>query len=418
MLHGRRLFAVYAGALGLIAVAFAAMFWAVLHTGFHGAPRHRRTVAVVPVSFGDLPGWYSADVRAGLQAFVRSCAILKMKPDATPMGKDGYAGAVKDWKSVCEAAGSAAIDAAAARRFFQKSFVPLEIRPSQVLPLFTGYYEPLIHASRTHQAAYQVPIYAPPDNLVSADLGLFRADLSGERIYGCLENRQLLRCPTRAEINNHPAASLKPLLYADDSIAVFFLHIQGSGRAQLQDGTEIRLAYAGQNGRPYTAIGRTLVDHHFLDRRRLSMQAIRDWMKVHPREAKAVMETDESFVFFSEKPIGDAALGSSGSEGVPLTPLGSAAVDPRIHPLGVPVYLSASIPMDSGSGPGKSFNRLLIAQDSGGAIRGPARADIFWGFGPEAESMAGRMKSSGRFFILLPRAVAARLGSESALEVT
>ncbi|MFL6690599.1 MAG: murein transglycosylase A [Alphaproteobacteria bacterium] len=372
----------------------------------------------MPVSFHDLPEWQSADVSAALQAFVRSCAILKTKSDAAPMGRGGYAGAVKDWKPVCEAAGSAAIDAAAARRFFEKSFVPFEIRPSQAPPLFTGYYEPLIHASRARQAQYQVPIYAPPDNLVSADLGLFRSDLAGERIYGCLEKLQLLRCPTRAEIDNHPVPLLRPLLYADDPVAVFFLHIQGSGRAQLEDRSEIRLAYAGQNGRPYTAIGRTLVERHLLDRGRLSMQAIRDWMKAHPREAKAVMETNESFVFFSEKPIGDAALGSSGSEDVPLTPLGSAAVDPRIHPLGVPVYLSAIIPTDSVSGPGKSFNRLLIAQDSGGAIRGPARADIFWGFGPEAESMAGRMKSSGRFFVLLPRAVAARLGSDSTLELT
>ncbi|MFL5236766.1 MAG: murein transglycosylase A [Rhizomicrobium sp.] len=418
MLRGRRLFAVYAGVLGLIAVAFAAMLWAVLHSGFYGAPWHRIIVAVMPVSFEDLPGWHSADVHASLQAFVRSCAILKTKFDATPMGKDGYAGPVKDWKPVCEAADSAAVDAAAARRFFEKSFVPVEIRPSQAAPLFTGYYEPLIHASRNRQGRYEVPIYAPPDNLVSADLGLFRAGLAGERIYGCLENRQLLRCPTRAEINNQPAASLKPFLYADDPIAVFFLHIQGSGRARLEDGTEVRLAYAGQNGRPYTAIGRTLIERHLLVRGGLSMQAIRDWMKKHPREAKTVMETDASFIFFNERPIGDPTLGSSGSEGVPLTPLGSAAVDPRIHPLGVPVYLSASIPTDSGSGPGKSFNRLLIAQDSGGAIRGPARADIFWGFGPEAESMAGRMKSSGRFFVLLPRAVAARLGSDSALELT
>jgi len=283
--------------------------------------------------------------------------------------------------------------------------------------LFTGYYEPLIHASRMRQGRYQVPIYAPPDNLVSADLGLFRRNLAGERIYGCLNGHQLQRCPSRAEIDRQPVSLLRPLLYADDPVAVFFLHIQGSGRAQLEEGAVIRLAYAGQNGRPYTAIGRTLIGRHLLQRDRLSMQAIRDWMKAHPGDAKAVMETDESFVFFSEKPIGDVTLGGSGSEGVPLTPLGSVAVDPRIHPLGVPVYLSARAPANSDTGPDRPFNQLLVIQDTGGAIRGAARADVFWGFGPEAESMAGRMKSGGRFFVLLPKAVAARF-SGSALELT
>ena len=328
MLRGGRPFALYAGALGLIAVAFAAIFWTFLHSSVYGPLRHEKTIAIMPVSFHDLPEWQSADVSAALQAFVRSCAILKTKSDAILMGKGGYAGAVKDWKPVCEAAGSVATNAAGARSFFVKAFVPVEIRPPQVGPLFTGYYEPLIHASRRRQARYQVPIYAPPDNLVSADLGLFRPNLAGERVYGCLEKRQLLRCPTRAEIDNHPVSLLRPLLYADDPVALFFLHIQGSGRAQLEDGTEIRLAYAGQNGRPYTAIGRTLIRRHLLERDRLSMQAIRDWMKAHPRDAKTVMETDESFVFFSEQPIGDATLGSSGSQGIPLTPLGSAAVDP------------------------------------------------------------------------------------------
>jgi len=281
--------------------------------------------------------------------------------------------------------------------------------------LLTGYYEPELAASRTRHDQFQTPIYGLPENLVSVDLGDFRNELRGERIIGCAGGHRLLPCPARAAID---AAGLKQgevLFYAADPVAVFFLHIQGSGRVRLEDGSLVRVAYAGQNGRPYKAIGRTLIERRLLPRNGMSMQILRDWLHRNPSQAREIMETDQSYVFFKDASLGDPALGSPGSEGVPLTPGASLAIDPRVHPYGLPIYVAATRPDANPDKPEQAFNRLLIAQDSGGAIRGPARGDVFWGFGNDAESIAGRMKATGRFFVLLPTAVAARLGHRRVL---
>jgi membrane-bound lytic murein transglycosylase A len=178
---------------------------------------------------------------------------------------------------------------------------------------------------------------------------------------------------------------------------------------KLEDGTMLRVVYAGQNGHPYKPIGRTLIARGWMKREGMSMQAIRAWMQTHAAQARGVMETDPSYVFFKEEPLGDQNVGSAGSEGVPLTPGGSLAVDARIHPLGIPIYVAATRPDVDPNRPDRAFDQLLVAQDTGGAIRGPARGDVYWGFGKDAESVAGRMKADGRLFVLLPKAVAARL---------
>ncbi|HEY4115912.1 MAG TPA: murein transglycosylase A [Rhizomicrobium sp.] len=366
------------------------------------------TATLHAVRFADLPGWKDSDARAALSAFRRSCSVLKNKPQNSAMGENGYAGIVGDWQSACNALPTAST-AAAARQFFEQHFAPVEIAPDGGAALFTGYYEPELDASRTQGGAYKTPIYAAPPNLVSVDLGAFRGKYAGEHLEGCLAGHKLLPCASRAQIDAHGLANAPVLLYAKDPISVFFLHIQGSGRVKLADGTMLRIAYDGQNGRPYTAIGHTLIERGLLPREGMSMQAIRAWMKTHPALARNVMESDKSYVFFKEEPIGDAALGSPGSEGVPLTPGASLAVDTRLHPLGVPVYVAATRPDADPAKPDRAFDALLIAQDTGGAIRGPARGDVFWGFGPDAESIAGRMKSTGRMFVLLPKAVAAKL---------
>src|SRR5205814_720937 len=182
---------------------------------------------------------------------------------------------------------------------------------------------------------------------------------------------------------------------ADDPFGAFFLHIQGSGRARLDNGSMLRLAYAGQNGRPYAPIGRLLIARGDIDREHMSMQAIRAWLAMHPRDARTVMESDQSYVFFRELPIGDPLLGSPGTEGVPLTPEASIAIDPAVLALGVPMYVVAQAPAAGSGGQLFRFAHLCIAQDTGGAIKGVARGDIFWGFGARAESIAGRMKSGG-----------------------
>lgn len=367
------------------------------------------TATLHPVRFADLPGWKGSDVRAALSAFRRSCSVLAKKPANAAMGSNGYAGMAADWHGVCATVPDAT-SAAAARQFFEQHFAPVEIVPDgDGKALFTGYYEPELFASRIQQGQYKTPIYGAPSNLVSIDLGAFRDKYDGEHLEGCLDGHKLLPCPSRATIDAHGLSNAPILLYANDPISVFFLHIQGSGRVKLADGSMLRIAYDGQNGRPYTAVGHTLIVRGLLPREGMSMQAIRAWMQSHPTLARDVMETDQSYVFFKEEPIADAALGSPGSEGVPLTASASLAVDEKLHPLGVPVYVAATHPDADPAKAERAFDALLIAQDTGGAIRGPGRGDVFWGFGHDAESIAGRMKSTGRMFVLLPKSVAAKL---------
>jgi len=318
---------------------------------------------------------------AALAAFRASCAVLMAKHDATPLGAS-YAGTVADWRGVC--AKPAGAD------FFEKNFTPFAVEGDG---LFTGYYAAEISASRTRHGKYQTPVYGLPPDLIRADLGAFIPKLKGEHISGKVQGGKLVPYADRAAIN---AAGVKApvLFWADDPVAVFFLQIQGSGRVVLDDGTVANIAYAGENGRPYTAIGRTLIAQNELARENVSLQSIRAWLVAHPDRARSVMETNQSFVFFREGP-------GTGSQGVPLIAMGSMAVDLRLHALGVPMFVDAD-----GPDPVKT---ILVAQDTGGAIRGPVRGDIFFGAGPDAEARAGAMKAPGRLYVLLPDALAARM---------
>lgn len=374
-------------------------------------PRQTSRLTLSQVGFDILPGWSSSADRAALAAFRRSCSrILAFQPEH-PMGGAAYAGTARDWQDVCTAA-DAVSAGETARIWFETFFVPFAAgADGSRAARFTGYYEPEIHASRNRHDRYASPIFGLPSDLVVADLGLFRRNLAGIRLEGRVDNHQLLPFPSRAAIDKEGLTDAPILLYADDPIAVFFLHIQGSGRATLDDGTALRLAYAGQNGRAYTPIGRTLIEQGAIDRHHLSMQAIRSWLETHPGAARSIMETDDSYVFFRELPIGNAGLGSPGTEGVPLTPETSIAVDPAFHAQGVPMFVTADQTF-ADSTPPTHFARLCIAQDTGGAIKGSVRADIFWGFGAHAEAMAGRMNATGRLYVLLPKPLAARLSAQ------
>jgi len=206
----------------------------------------------------------------------------------------------------------------------------------------------------------------------------------------------------RAEIDAKGVPNAPVLFYTDDRVAFFFLQIQGSGRAVFEDGSTARVAYAGENGHAYTAIGRSLIADGALKREEVSLQTIRAWLKANPQRAQAVMETNRSYIFFSEAPLDDANTGPKGSLGVNLTPLASVAVDPRLNVLGAPYYVAAE--------GGDPVHAIAVAQDIGGAIRGPVRADIFFGFGPDAERRAGAMKGTGALYVLLPNALAAKIG--------
>ncbi len=373
-------------------------------------------LVLTPVSFAALPGWSQSDARAALAAFRRSCTALAARPAMRALGGAGYAGAVADWEGACAAAPGGAVGEEAARRYFETWFAPLAVAgKDHPDALFTGYYEPEIRGSRRRHGAYATPVYGLPDDLISVDLGLFRQNLKGERVTGRLSGHALVPYFTRAQIDTDGLPRAPVLLYADDPVQVFFLHIQGSGRARLESGALVRLAYAGQNGRPYTPVGRTLIEEGAIDRSQMSMQAIRSWMRTHEKDARGVMESDQSFVFFRIAPLGDPSLGSPGSEGVALTPEASIAVDEHIHPLGAPFFVAASAPDPDPSKPDRPLARLFVAQDTGGAIKGAARADVFWGFGRNAESIAGRMKSAGRLFVFLPKALAASISPHTEL---
>ena len=363
------------------------------------------------VPFAELQDWMQSDPGRALQAFVRSCAALATKQDDAPLGGLNYAGTVREWRDVCRSAERVSRERAqAARAFFEAEFVPYRVRADSAAGLFTGYYEPLLRGSRTRHAAYQTPLYGVPIDLLTVDLGLFRENLKGQRIVGKVADGRLVPYPARAEIEDGGLSSATPILFVDDPIDAFFLHIQGSGRVVLDDGTVVRAAYAAQNGRPFTAIGSILIQRGELDRERVSMQTIRGWLIEHPAEARQVMNANASYVFFKEQPIGDPSLGALGAQGVPLIPEASIAVDLAVHALGVPVWLDTTAPDADMTSPHRTFRRLLVMQDTGGAIRGPVRGDVYWGHGAEAGAIAGRMRNEGRMTVLLPKGVATRLG--------
>jgi membrane-bound lytic murein transglycosylase A len=358
-------------------------------------------LTLTAIEFSALPGWQDGDPETALGALRRSCAVLDSKQPNEPIG--GYAGHASDWRAVCHDLPHTGV-ASAARDWIEHRFVAFAVRAgAEKDGLFTGYYEPELHASRTRHDRYQTPVYGLPDDLISVDLGAFRDTLKGEGIAGRVEGHKLMPYATRAKIDAQGLKSSRILFYDDDPVAVFFLHIQGSGRVMFDDGSVARVAYAGQNGQPYTAIGKTLIAMGVLKRENVALQTIRAWLLTHPAQARAVMESDASYIFFKETPLGDPALGSPGTENVPLTPEASIAVDTKVHPLGVPFYIATTTP------DGKPLNRLFVTQDTGGAIRGAVRADIFFGFGHDAESLAGEMKQRGTMYVLLPKAVAARV---------
>lgn len=358
-------------------------------------PPPTEALRLTRMGFDGLPGWREARPDAALASFKRSCAVLAARPDSAPMSGAGYAGTVADWRDVCARAGGEP------RIFFEQNFTPFAVGSGD--GLFTGYFEPEIRGSRTRHDAYQTPVYGLPPDLVRADLGRFIPKLKGEHISGRVDGNALVPYANRAQINAAGLSNTKVLFYTDDAVAFFFLQIQGSGRVVFDDGTSARIGYAGENGRPYTAIGRTLIAEGALTRETVSLQTIRAWLLANPGRARAVMEGNESYIFFRDAPLGDTALGSAGSLGVPLTPLASLAVDQRIHALGAPLYVAAQGP--------DPVQGLVVAQDIGGAIRGAVRGDIFFGFGPEAERRAGAMKATGQLFVLLPNALAANIGA-------
>jgi membrane-bound lytic murein transglycosylase A len=332
-------------------------------------------------------GWRTDRVQDAWDAFLKSCRAVGAKPE---------------WSAVCAASQSAPD----ARQFFEANFTPYQIVQSTGLHqvndagLITGYYEPLLRGSRTPSLAFPVPLFAPPDDLLTVDLGELFPELKGKRVRGRVQGRKVVPYYTRGEIAGKPSLQGKELVWIDNAVDAFFLEVQGSGRVQLTDGSMVRMAYADQNGQPYRSIGRYLVDQGQMTLDQASAQSIRRWVDAHPERKQEVLNANPSVVFFREEKIENPAEGPKGALGVPLTAGRSLAVDPQFVPLGAPVFLSTTQPNSD-----VPLRRLVMAQDTGGAIRGINRGDFFWGFGPAAGESAGRMKQQGRMWLLWPRGV-------------
>jgi len=341
--------------------------------------------SMLPAAWEDLPGWRDDNPAEAWGALLTSCRVL---------------GGRSAWRDFCAVANRMTVpDRETARRFFEENLVPYQmVAPEgQKTGLITGYYEPLLHGSRRPSQRYRFPVYGVPDDLLVIDLAELYPELKGMRLRGRIEGRRVVPYYDRAQIEDGKAAVRgKELAWVDDAVELFFLQIQGSGRLRLDDGTTLRVGYADQNGHPYRSIGRWLVERGELPLERASMQGIQAWARQNPARLSEMLNHNASYVFFRELPA--SLPGPIGALGVPLTARRSVAIDPRFVPLGAPVFIATTWPNTA-----KPLNRLMMAQDTGGAIRGSVRADYFWGFGTEATREAGRMRQPLSMWVLLPR---------------
>lgn len=340
---------------------------------------------LVPSSVSSLPGWPEDNFVAALEAFRKSCPAL--------LGQ-------KSWNRVCALADAANGDPTRAQNFFSQEFEAFQVlsfATESPTGIVTGYYEPLLKGSRVRTARYRYPLYAQPQDLITVDLSTLHPDLKHRRLRGRLEGNRLVPYFSREEIDNGktPLKGLE-LVWVDDAIESLFLQIQGSGQIEFENGERIRVGYADQNGHPFRGIGGLLVRRGELKLEQSSMQGIKEWARRNPRKVQQYLNANPSYVFFRELPTD--LPGPLGALGVPLTAERSVAIDPRVVPLGAPVFLSTTYPASN-----RPLQRLMMAQDTGGAIAGPARADFFWGFGDGAGREAGRMKQNGNMWVLLPK---------------
>lgn len=351
------------------------------------APAELRKPGLVPSVYSALPGWSTDKLREAWPAFIASCDMLIKKAE---------------WAEACSIAQTVdSKDEKAVRLFFESFFVPHQVINADGSDngLVTGYYEPLLRGARKRGGPYQTPLHKAPDDLVTVELANIYPELKSLRLRGKQVGNKIVPYPTRAELTQSGALNGKELLWVDDPIDAFFLQVQGSGRVQLADTKEtVRIAYANQNGHPYKSIGRYLVDRGEMTLDQASAQSIKAWYRANPARQQELLNANPSYVFFKEEKLPDPSRGPKGALAVPLTPMRSIAVDPQFIPLGAPVFLSTTRPNSD-----VPLRQLVMAQDTGAAIRGAVRADLFWGFGAEAGEQAGRMKQRGVMWVLLPR---------------
>jgi membrane-bound lytic murein transglycosylase A len=347
-------------------------------------PPAPETARYQAMAFDALPGWNKATLEPSLRAFLAGCPRIT--------------GAALS--RVCSLGqGLPKADEAAARQFFESAFTPYALVSSEGPDsgLITGYYEPIIDGSRWYNAINRYPIFGVPDDLITVDLASLNPELRNLRLRGRLEGRRLVPYPSRAEIEARGPSYPAPVIaWTADAVALFFLQIQGSGQVRLDGAERIRIGFADQNGHPYRSLGRYLVERGEMPLEQASMQGIQAWAAANPGKLQEALNVNPSYVFFRELPV--SAEGPVGALGTPLAAGHSVAVDRRFVPLGAPVYLATTYPLSE-----ERLERLMAAQDVGGAIRGVVRADFFWGTGAEAGALAGRMRQQGKMWLLWPR---------------
>ncbi len=351
--------------------------------------------------FNKLPGWQSAQVKKSFEAFKISCAtFLRQNPERS-VGSQNIPLKVKDWLPACKSAVQLnPVSETHARQFFQKWFTPVEFyQKKPIRGLFTGYYLPLLHGSKTKTSEFSVPIYGLPKDLLTLNLNDFSSVRSNEHVVARLHNNKLVPYYTRKQINHGAISDQAPVIvWVNSYIDRLFLEIQGSGVVALANGEQLFLGYAGENGAAYTPIARVMIKQGVMTRKNASMQGIKTYLLEHPQETAPIIDQNKSFVFF--RVLKDTA--ALGAQGVTLTPGYSLAVDRKWIPLGMPLWLNTTHPQPY-SNKDKKLQRLMIAQDTGGAIRGKVRGDVFWGAGDSATFIAGKMKNTGRYWLLVPR---------------
>ncbi len=356
------------------------------------------------VAWTALPGWQNDDLSHVWKGFINNCKGL-MRPISGSLAMQARA-TPRAWQPVCQAAAQSGMTADAATASAVRQFLQTHLQPWRVLDAggkpaqntVTGYYEPSVRASRKQHGEYRWPLYAQPDDLLTIDLGTVYPELAGKRVRGKLAGKRVIPYDTRAEIAATPTRQPPAIVWVNDPVEAFFLQIQGSGRALLDNGETIRLAYADHNGRPYASIGQWLASKGELPLAQTSMQNIKAWARRNPARVQEMLNANPAMVFFNEETIVDPELGPKGAYGIPLIGQRSVAIDTSFVPLGTPLYLSTDYPASS-----RPLERLVFGQDTGAAIKGAARTDFYWGSGDEAGAMAGRMKQRGDMWVLWPK---------------
>lgn len=353
------------------------------------------TARLTPIAFGDLHGWADDDQAAAFAAFHSGAAVIAEHPPK--MRALGVNGAALATILISAAALPALLPVAEARSFFEASFAPFEVKPPSGSGFFTGYYEPEVEGSLAPTTEFTVPLYRASDDLVEIASGE-ALNLDSSFRFARKTTDGYSEYPDRAAIMGGALAGRNlELVYVRDAVEAFFIHVQGAARVRLSNGRIIRVTYAAKSGRPYTPIGRVIADRTGLPRDVVTMQTIRRWLADHPAEAPEVMAQNRSFIFFREAPVSDASLGPIAAAKVPLVAGRSLAVDRLQHAFHSPVWIETSLPS------GDAYRRLMVAHDTGSAIVGPARGDVFFGSGNQAGAVAGAMRASGRFVVLMPR---------------